>query len=82
MAYPSLFFVAGLVAATAAYGTAYLTQFALCNEDLLRPPFLGAKHQVWLALTFLIACASLAFFGVGAFTSILCLRIRSEGGAA
>jgi hypothetical protein len=70
---PFALFVAGLLAATLAYGSAYLTQLSLYSEDVQGAGFRGTKHQVWLWTTFAIALASLALFAFGAFASIAAL---------
>lgn len=63
-------FVAGLVSASAAFVTAYLTQLALYNEDVHEKDYRGPSHMVWLCVTFGIAVVSLACFTAGAFAGL------------
>jgi hypothetical protein len=69
-ALPIVFFVAGLVLATLAYGSAYLTQFALHNEGHSRKGLWNLHHTTWLWLTFIICVLSLVAFSVDALCSV------------
>lgn len=68
--FPMALFVAGLVASTLAFFTAYLTQLALHNENIEQPTFMGLKHVIWLQVTFIICIVSVGFFAWGAFACI------------
>jgi hypothetical protein len=70
---PLAFFVAGLVSAGLAFGTSYLTQFALYNESVLPQRYRGPKHQVFLWITVTAGVLSLGSFSIGAFAGIMAL---------
>ena len=64
-------FLFGLVTATVAFFTAYLTQLVLYDEDIhgaQRP-----RHTIWLWTTFALAVVSVIAFGIGAFTGLSAL---------
>ena len=68
--YPLAWFVGGLVAASAAFITSYLTQLALYNEDIQGKDFQGPRHGYLLWTTLIVAALSLVSFGIGAFSAI------------
>ncbi|HEX9916238.1 MAG TPA: hypothetical protein VGB16_00745 [candidate division Zixibacteria bacterium] len=63
-------FVVGLIAASAAFVTSYLTQLALYNEDIREEKYQGTSHVIWLWATLFIAIVSLACFSLGAFAGV------------
>jgi hypothetical protein len=71
--YPLALFVAGLVSAGLAFGTSYLTQFALYNESVLPQRYRGPKHEVFLWITVTFGVVSLGLFSIGAFAGITAL---------
>ena len=71
--YSLWWFLFGLVAATVAFFTSYLTQLALYNESLHREKYKGPRHEIGLWVTFVIAVASVAAFAFGAFAGISAL---------
>jgi len=66
-------FILGLVAATFAFFTSYLTQLALFNESVREQVYRGTKHGPWWWLTILVALVSLACFACGAFAAVAAL---------
>jgi hypothetical protein len=67
---PLTWFVAGIVLATLAFGSAYLTQLALFNKSVEGDKFKGIGHRVWLKGSFALALLGLICFACGAFASI------------
>jgi hypothetical protein len=67
---PIGFFIAGLVVATIAFLTTYLTQYHLFNDFFESERKKSQKHVLWLRVTILISFASVAFFAWGAFESV------------
>jgi hypothetical protein len=63
-------FVVGLVAATAAFFTSYLTQLALYNEDIRKHEYKGLSYVIWLRTTVVIVIVSLISFIIGAFAGV------------
>lgn len=70
---PLGFFVAGLVVATVAFLTTYLTQHRLLH-DLLDSEAEGrSRHTFWLVVTVVLALASVALFAWGARGAVAAL---------
>ncbi len=75
---PLTFFILGLVCATCVYLTSYATQFALYNENVNQSSYVGAKHQVWLGISYALCIFSLILFSLGTMTALEALtRITS-----
>jgi len=70
---PLALFVAGLVSAGVAFGTSYMTQFALYNESVLPERYKGPRHEVFLWITVTFGILSLALFSIGAFAGVAAL---------
>jgi phosphate/sulfate permease len=66
---PIALFVSGLVAATLAFLTTYLTQYYLFN-DLFEQTDPKQRHVPWLVITVVISFASLILFACGALKAV------------
>ncbi len=66
-------FILGLVAATFAFFTSYLTQLALFNESVREKVYQGTKHGPWWWVTIVVAFISLVCFACGAFAAVAAL---------
>jgi hypothetical protein len=76
VALPVGLFVAGLVARTLAFASAYFTQLALFNESVENTDYWAPSHPSMLWVTLGIAILSLLAFGWGSFAAIAVLTQR------
>lgn len=63
-------FIAGLVASTLVYVTAYMTQLALHNENMGHSAHKAGGHQFWLWSSFALGIFSVVLFACGAFACL------------
>jgi hypothetical protein len=67
---PLWIFVTGLVVATLAFLTTYLTQYFLFNDFFEVDAQKSQKHVFWLRVTIAVAFISLALFAWGSFEAV------------
>jgi hypothetical protein len=70
LAKPVEFFKTGLVVATLAFLTTYLTQYSLFNDRFESEKGKSERRVPWLRLTIAISLASVVLFAWGAYGAI------------